>query len=69
MQRSIVRLGEHDISSTSDGVTRDIKVIQSTPHPNYNYRDGTNDIALLYLERDVDISCEFLNVNIRCKFL
>lgn len=51
-----MRLGEHDISSTSDGTVEDIKVFRSERHPNYNKRDGTNDIAILYLERDVGIT-------------
>lgn len=51
-----MRLGEHDISSTTDGVVQDIKVIRTERHSNYNRRDGTNDIAILYLERDVDIT-------------
>ncbi|XP_031626165.1 venom serine protease Bi-VSP-like isoform X2 [Contarinia nasturtii] len=53
---SNVRLGEHDISSTSDGEVQDIKVIRSERHADYNRRDGTNDIAILYLERDVQFS-------------
>lgn len=35
---------------------QDIKIIRKERHPNYNKRDGTNDIAVIYLERDVDIS-------------
>lgn len=51
-------MGEHDISSTTDGAVEDIKVIRSERHPNYNKRDGTNDIAILYLERDVAFTSE-----------
>ena len=51
-------MGEHDISSLTDGVALDMEVIRSIPHQRYNLRDGTNDIALLYLEQDVDISRE-----------
>lgn len=55
---SFVRLGEHDISSTTDGEIQDIKVIMTRKHENYNKRDGTNDIALLYLEHDANLSSE-----------
>lgn len=51
-----MRLGEHDISSTTDGAVEDIKVIRSERHPNYNKRDGTNDIAILFLEHDASLS-------------
>lgn len=53
---NFVRLGEHDISSTTDGETVDIKVSRTKRHENYNKRDGTNDIALLYLEQDANLS-------------
>lgn len=60
----MARFGEHDISSTTDdGDLEDIKVIRSERHPDYNKRDGTNDIAILYLERDVSFSSE---LNIDC---
>lgn len=57
----MARFGEHDISSTTDGDVEDIKVIRSERHPDYNKRDGTNDIAILYLERDVSFSSEFID--------
>lgn len=59
-----MRLGEHDISSTTDGVVQDVKVIRTEKHPSYNRRDGTNDLAILYLERDVDINCESFNFTV-----
>lgn len=33
---------------------RDVKVIRSERHPNYDRRDRTNDIAILYLDQDVN---------------
>lgn len=59
-QRSIARLGEHDISSTTDGSTEDINIIRSERHPNYDRRDGTSDIAVLYLEHDAELSSEII---------
>lgn len=51
-----MRLGEHDISSTTDGEIQDIKVSMTKRHENYNKRDGTNDIAILYLDHDANLS-------------
>lgn len=48
-----MRLGAHQLNSTSDDFTQDVKVIRSEAHPNYE-RYGINDIAILHLERDVD---------------
>lgn len=54
-----MRLGEHDLSTTTDGEVQDVKVIRKQPHENYNKRDGTNDIAILYLEHDVEFTSKF----------
>lgn len=62
-----MRLGEHDISSTSDGTVEDIKVFRSERHPKYNKRDGTNDIAILYLEHDVGISSKNNRFHENCR--
>lgn len=60
IHRSIVRLGEYDFSTTFNDAVRDIRVIRSDRHSNYSEKYGTNDIAILHLERDVDISRESL---------
>lgn len=61
-----MRLGEHDISSTSDGEIQDIKVGFTQRHENYNKRDGTNDIAVLHLAKDADLSSEIIfSFNVR----
>lgn len=54
----MVRLGEHDTSSKSDGAVEEINVSRSVRHSDYNKRDGTNDIAMLYLEHDANLSGE-----------
>lgn len=51
-------MGEHDISSTTDGEIQDIKVRSTTKHDMYNKRDGTNDIAILHLDDDAKLSSE-----------
>lgn len=59
--RSFARLGEHDLSVTTDGDTQDIKITRSEKHPSYNKRDGTSDISVLYLEHDAVFTRMFIN--------
>lgn len=59
--RSLARLGEHDISSSTETEVQDIKIIRSVKHPEYDRRDGTGDIAVLYLEHDAQLSCKFIH--------
>lgn len=51
-----VRLGEHDLNSNTEANHVDINVIKNVRHPKYDKRDGHSDIALLYLEREVQFS-------------
>ena len=49
-----VRLGEHDISTTADGVTiEDVAIKKITTHEGYTTTALQNDIAILELERPV----------------
>lgn len=57
--RSFVRLGVFEISSNNDQRVQDIKVIRSEQHPDYNEQTKMNDIAILYLERDVKFTGKF----------
>lgn len=54
-----MRLGEHDLGSESDTYTVDIPVVKVAKYPQYTTKDGHNDLAILYLERDVDFSGTF----------
>lgn len=54
-----VRLGEHDLSTTYDGLHQDISIDRAVPHENYDPVMLYNDIAILYLERHVQFSGEF----------
>lgn len=54
-----MRLGEHYIRSTANEYVQVIKVIRSVLHPEYDAKDGTGDIAVLYLEHDAQLSCKF----------
>lgn len=49
-----VRLGEHDLSTDTETNHVDVNVAKYVAHPAYNRRNGRSDIAILYLERNVD---------------
>lgn len=44
----------YDITDEYDETVQDVNIIRTESHPDYDSRYGTNDIAILYLERDVD---------------
>lgn len=48
-----VRLGEHDLSITSETPTLDVLVAKIIQHPNYDKKDGHSDMAILVLEETV----------------
>lgn len=54
--RSIIRLGEHDLSDETEAVTVDLPVAGTTRHPSFDTQDGTYDIAVVRMERDADFS-------------
>lgn len=51
-----MRLGEYDITTTSDGPNVDVDVVRVEMHPRYNKPFMANDIAILYLKNDVEFS-------------
>ncbi|TMW39898.1 hypothetical protein DOY81_015022, partial [Sarcophaga bullata] len=53
---AFVRLGEHDLSKDTETKHVDIPVVRTEKHPNYNARNGHSDIAILYLERNVQFT-------------
>lgn len=57
MFRASVRLGDHDIFSTSDNVQPlEVEVDKRILHPKYDPSTFKNDIALLHLKRSVQYS-------------
>lgn len=52
-------MGEHD-RSDDDGQHQDINVVRADPHDSFNSRLMINDIAIIYLERDVEFTGIFL---------
>ena len=81
--RHVVRLGEHNLSSTTDGMHQDIRIYHAEPHDKYEYQDiriyhaerhdkydeklDINDIAILTLVRNVTFSGK-LNIFIDFNF-
>jgi len=52
-----VRVGEHDLDSTSDGAQpQDIVIASKTAHENWNTKPIQNDIAILKLSRKVRLT-------------
>lgn len=55
-QRNVVRLGEHKIGSTIYGPHKDIAIALILSHDNFDGVLWINDIAMIYLERDVEFT-------------
>lgn len=49
----MVRLGEHDLSTPNEARHEDVRVTRAEPHSGYDKNLSINDIAMLYLARDV----------------
>lgn len=54
-----VRLGEHDLSTTSETKTQDVLVSKIIPHPNYDKKDGHSDMAILVLDNAVAFTSKY----------
>ncbi|KAM8710791.1 hypothetical protein ACLKA7_017426 [Drosophila subpalustris] len=59
---TFVRLGEHDLSTDTEAQHIDIPIVKKAAHPEYNRRNGRSDIAVLYLERNVEFTSLILPV-------
>lgn len=56
----MVRLGDLDLNSTTDGADPiDISIENTIVHPQYNTTSFTNDIAIIRLAEDVPFSRKF----------
>lgn len=53
---NVARLGEHDITTTTDGIHEDVPIIKKSVHPDYDEVLDINDIAVLTLAYDVNIT-------------
>ncbi|KAH8302721.1 hypothetical protein KR044_010130 [Drosophila immigrans] len=53
---TFVRLGEYDLSIETEARHVDINIVKAVAHPEYNRRNGRSDIAMLYLEHNVEFT-------------
>uniref|UniRef100_A0A182HTN0 Uncharacterized protein n=1 Tax=Anopheles arabiensis TaxID=7173 RepID=A0A182HTN0_ANOAR len=53
---SSVRLGEHDTSTDAETKHIDVPVVRYESHPSYDKKDGHTDLAVLYMEFEVQFS-------------
>ena len=53
---SLVRLGEHDTSREDEAEPVEVNVVKVAKYPKYDSKDGNGDLAVLYLERDVELT-------------
>lgn len=53
--RFVVRLGAHDLR-TDDGQHVDVLIDRAVPHASYSELFGVNDIAMIYLEHDIEFN-------------
>lgn len=55
----MVRLGEHDLKTESDGKHVDVRVTHGDAHENYSKDLGINDVAMVYLASEVQYTGKF----------
>lgn len=48
-----MRLGEYDLTTENDGIHADVGIVDVEVHEDYDDRIFMNDLAILYLEKDV----------------
>lgn len=53
---SSVRLGEHDTSTDGETNHIDVPIVRYAEHPSYDKKDGHTDLAVLYMEHEVQFS-------------
>lgn len=57
IDRIFARLGEHDLRITD--AHQDIVIDRTVPHKEFDPEMKLNDIAIIYLKRDVEFSGEY----------
>ncbi|KAH8349626.1 hypothetical protein KR084_002790 [Drosophila pseudotakahashii] len=53
---TFVRLGEHELTTDKETRHLDLRIARSVIHPGYNPRNGHSDLAILYLDRNVEFT-------------
>lgn len=51
-----MRLGEYDVSTTTDGKHQDIDIVHAVKHEQYIKNAGIDDIAMVYLKKHVEFN-------------
>lgn len=62
--RKFARLGGHNNTRFNDGLHEDIPIRHFVSHPFYNPNNRPNDIAIAYLEHDVEFSGNLIMMEI-----
>lgn len=60
----MVRLGEHDLKTENDGRHEDVRVTHGDAHRDYDKVLGINDIAIVYLAKDVKYNGKLINCSL-----
>lgn len=56
ISRQFVRLGEYDMSTTSDGPHRDVMIKKVDFHEDFNGKQMVNDIAIVHMHDHVEFT-------------
>lgn len=59
-------MGEHDLNSETETQHVDIQVKEMIKHPQYDKKDGHNDMAILVLDRAIQFTSKFLTKSMKC---
>lgn len=51
-----MRLGEYDVSTTTDGKHKDVDIAHAEKHERYMKNTGIDDIAMVYLKKHVEFN-------------
>lgn len=57
--RIFARLGEYDLETTDEVPHQDVVIARSVPHKEFDPEMKLNDIAIIYLSRDVKFTGEY----------
>ena len=63
IQRRVIRLGEHDLTTLDDGPNLDVPVAHAKKHEHYDEDLDINDIAMITLEDDVEFTGKFHEIS------
>jgi len=59
---TLVTVGDHDVSTTTETASQNVKVVEIKQHKSYDARNFNNDISLLRLEKPLNFSSTIMPV-------